>query len=72
MAKKAKVNRVIKQSNNVQNPTDQPVLQTNINKQPKALNIYESQKYLKNDLKWSGITAGIVVIVLIIIYIFLH
>lgn len=72
MAKKAKVNRVIKSSNDIPNVLVQTATQAGINKQPKALNIYESQKYLKNDLKWSGITAGIVVIVLIIIYIFLH
>jgi hypothetical protein len=30
---------------------------------------YDAAKYIKNDLKWSGIAAGIVMIVMILCYI---
>ncbi len=37
-----------------------------------ALPAYDATKYLKGDLKWTGITTAIVIIVLIILYIVFH
>jgi hypothetical protein len=41
-------------------------------KQQTDLTSADSLKYYKNDIKWSLITTGIVIIVLIISYIFFH
>jgi hypothetical protein len=45
---------------------------TTVKKQQTDLTSVDSLKYYKNDIKWSLITTGIVIIVLIISYIFLH
>jgi hypothetical protein len=75
MAKKSRRNRNINninKSSTVQNPRAQTLPQVNLNKPQTGVQPYESAKYLKNDLKWSVITAGIIAVILIIVYIFLH
>jgi hypothetical protein len=42
------------------------------NKTLQNTKIFDAQLYIKRDLKWSSLTGGLVVIVLIILYIFLH
>jgi hypothetical protein len=39
---------------------------------PKKYEQADALKYIKNDIKWSAICAGIVLIVMIILYLFLH
>jgi hypothetical protein len=46
--------------------------QATVKKQQTDLTSYDSLKYYKNDIKWSLITTGIVIIVLIIAYILFH
>jgi hypothetical protein len=38
------------------------------NKSQSTNKAYDASKYLKNDLKWTAVTAGIVIIVLIVAY----
>jgi hypothetical protein len=38
----------------------------------KNISTYNAQEYIIRDLKWSSLTAGLVVVILIIFYIFLH
>jgi hypothetical protein len=37
-----------------------------------AFQTYDASRHIARDLKWSGITAGVVIIVLVIFYIWLH
>jgi hypothetical protein len=43
-----------------------------INKTQTSTLIYDASKYVKNDIKWSAITTGIVVIVLVTLYVIFH
>jgi uncharacterized integral membrane protein len=72
MSKTSKRNRGIIRNAAVQNPPAQTSPKTYTNKQPTILKLDDSNQLLKNDLKWSAITGGFVVIVLIILYIFFH
>jgi hypothetical protein len=57
-------NRVVQKmgEQNVQTPTPK-------RSQPGA-QVYDASKYVKRDLLWSSITAGIVVVVMVLLYIF--
>jgi hypothetical protein len=72
MAKTSRKNRGINKNINVQNPPAQILSQANLNKPPTAVKSYDPYQHFKNDLKWSAISAGIVAIVLIIAYLFIH
>jgi hypothetical protein len=48
------------------------VEQTTVNKPKAAAQTYNAFQYIKKDLTMSALTAGIVVVVLIILYIFLR
>jgi hypothetical protein len=50
----------------------QVVKPVSINKTQTSTPIYDASKYVKNDILWSAITTGIVVIVLVILYVLFH
>jgi uncharacterized integral membrane protein len=72
MPRTSKRKRVVSKNSTVQNPTAQTLPRANLNKPQTEIKSFEPYEHLKNDLKWSGITAGIIAIILIIVYIFLH
>jgi hypothetical protein len=39
---------------------------------PETTRIDQTYRHLKNDLKWSGITAGIIIVMLVFVYMWLH
>ncbi len=71
MAKTAK-RRVAKTRTNNYQTTLTQTPQILMNKPPMTTPAYDAFQYIKRDLKWSAIVAGIVVLVLIITYIFFH
>ena len=72
MPGRSKRNRRVIGNSGVQSSTAQTTTQASPINKPTAAQPYEAYKYLKNDLKWSGITAGIIAVILIAVYIFMH
>ncbi len=72
MPKVSRKNRAKNRSSDYQAAPFQPVERATISKPKIAIQIYDASKFIKKDLMWSGVAAGLVVVVLIICYIFLR
>jgi hypothetical protein len=72
MPKASRRTRTLSRSNNSPNITAPLVERITVNKPKAATQTYDASRYIKKDLMMSALTAGIVIIILIILYIFLH
>jgi hypothetical protein len=71
MPRISRKNRTKNRNHDFQNIPPQ-VERATINKPNMISQTYDASKSIKKDLVWSGLTAGIVVVVLIIFYVFLR
>jgi hypothetical protein len=72
MPKTSRRNRIKNRSSDFQNEATPSVEQVTVNKPKIVTPTFDATQYIKKDLMWSGLTAGIVVVVLIVAYIFLR
>jgi hypothetical protein len=72
MARLSRRNRSRNRISNIQNIAFQPADQITMGKPKAASSTYNASKYIKRDLMMSALATGVVVVVLIILYIFLH
>jgi|WetSurMetagenome_2_1015567.scaffolds.fasta_scaffold1226374_1 hypothetical protein len=72
MPKASRRTRTLNRSNNNPSIAAPLVGQISVNKPKTATQAYDASRYIKRDLVMSGLTAGIVIVILIILYLFLR
>jgi hypothetical protein len=70
MPRVSRKNRIKNRSSDYQNITSQSVERAAVNRPKIMTQTYDASRYIKKDLMWSALAAGLVIMVGIVLYIF--